>query len=182
MGKRETRMKGQEAAPGDTDKGGCAPVKRGRLQRRPEVEVAPAASSASARPQGRLSEPDIAMLCAAYASGATGELLIGLRQRVRVCTVMLPMQPNEQLAVAQMQRAGRQLRALRCDGRLYARRARLLGDAGKSHDALVIDSLEKGSRDQQVLLLDGTARRWRLREHFLEDAVTHTLSNIVMEA
>jgi hypothetical protein len=97
-----------------------------------------------------------------------------LRQHLRLLMVMLPPQKSEKLALAQMEQAGRQLRALRCDGWVYARRARLLLRS-KRRSALVIDSLEGGRRDQVVDFLDASEPRWHLREQFLEDDLTRAL-------
>jgi len=84
-----------------------------------------ATAAAAAAAAGPLSEDEVKALRAAYAAGARGAVLIGLRQVVRVVSVHLPEQTSEAESARQMGRAGARLRLLRCDGYIHVRRSLL---------------------------------------------------------
>ncbi len=72
-----------------------------------------------------LTEDEIEALRHGYKAGATGSVLLGLWGSSRLVTVMLPAQPRLETAVAQMARAAERLKAIRCNGYVYVRPARL---------------------------------------------------------
>jgi hypothetical protein len=75
--------------------------------------------------RGMLTDTEMEALVVIYAAGAKEDMLIGLRQHVRLLYLLLPGQPSETLTARQTERSARKLRALGCDGYIHVRRARL---------------------------------------------------------
>lgn len=135
------------------------------------VMVLPVSDGTRAAQQGFLSEDEVETLRAAYAGGARGSVLIGLRQVVRALSVLLPEAASEAAGAGQMAQAGARLRRLGCDGYVHARRARVRLYGSRSGTsavaALLIDQrtaprlcsgtrptiAEPGEDEQRVLLL-----------------------------
>lgn len=127
--------------------------------------------------EGCFTETEIAFLCSTYRAGAAGDVLIGLRQRVRLLTLLLPARRSEREAALQMERAARRLRSLECDGYIHARRARLRRRQ-RLIPAVTITQLICGEEKQVIILLDGSAQRWTCREKYLTDELSHRLSAV----
>ena len=128
------------------------------------------------RPHGSLSASEIERLRAAYAAGATGHLLMGLRQQTRLLTVMIPVQDNQALMAHKMERYAARLRALRCDGYIHVRRVRLRRSAQEAIAAMLIEqSLLRPYRQQYIELDTGKNASGWLQDNRIEDAVSHAL-------
>ena len=135
-----------------------------------------AVDTEASRPQGALSVTEIDRLRAAYRAGATGHLLVGLRQQTRLLTVMIPVQDNQALMAHKMERYAARLRALRCDGYIHVRRIRLRRSAQEAMTAMLIDqSLLRQHRQQFVVLDTGSPASGWLQDNPIQDAVSHAL-------
>ena len=128
------------------------------------------------RLQGSLSVTEIERLRAAYCAGATGHLLVGLRQQTRLLTVMIPVQDNQALMAHTMKGYAARLRALRCDGYIHVRRVRLRHSSQKAIAAMLMEQFLLRQYSQQCIELDSQkpASGW-LQDNLLEDAVSHAL-------
>ena len=128
------------------------------------------------RPQGGLSVTEIERLRAAYRAGATGHLLVGLRQQTRLLTVMIPVQHSEALMAHRMEGYATRLRALHCDGYIHVRRIRLHHSSQEAMAAMLIEqSLLRQYRQQLIELDTGKpVSRW-FQDNLIEDAVSQTL-------
>lgn len=134
------------------------------------VEVPPS------RPQGSLSVTEIETLRAAYAAGATGHLLIGLRQQTRLLTVMVPVQDSEAQMAHRMETYAARLRALWCDGYIHVRRVRLRRSSHDMIAAMLMEQYLVCQCRQQFIEL-GTKKNasgW-LQDNPVQDAVSHAL-------
>jgi len=128
------------------------------------------------RLQGSLAVTEIERLRAAYCAGATGHLLVGLRQERRLLTVMVPVQDNQALMAHKMERYAARLRALRCDGYIHVRRVRLRRSSQEAIAAMLIEqSLLRQHRQQFVVLDTGKNASGWLQDNRIEDAVSHAL-------
>ena len=139
----------------------------------------------SIRATGPLTKGEIEGLRRAYVEGASGAVLIGMRSQTRVLTMQLPSRQTEQAAATLMERVAPKLRAMGCDGWLYARRVRLRNspDNGREDALLVDEALVEDSRhqrQQRLVSLSNPARRWRLEsDNCLNDAVSGALCRVL---
>lgn len=153
-------------------------MRRSSMKETP-VEGPFSVDSASHR-EGGFTAAELETLRAAFAHGAKGSLLVGLRRRRRLLTALLPPQPTQDAAALQMLRAAARLRALRCDGYLHARRARL---SGTPPLWVVVEERVEGIATQRLLPVEGGAPHPTVRgERRLRDRVTQALEAAFEEA
>ena len=128
------------------------------------------------RPVGRLNDEEIEELRLAYASGANGEVLIGMRRLTRLVPLYFPAQTDVYAAALLMQRSAERLKSYGADGYIFVRRAKLRSDSLRQRvSALVVDERIESEESQTVILLDDPKRRWRLQKNLMEDAVSRVL-------
>jgi len=140
------------------------------------MERQDAAEVPLSRQQGSLSIAEIETLRAAYSAGATGHLLVGLRQQTRLLTVMVPAQASEAQIAHRMEGYAARLRALRCDGYIHVRRIRLRRSAQEAMTAMLIEQYLLRQHRQQFIELDtGSPASGWLRDNPMQDAVSHAL-------
>ena len=135
-----------------------------------------AAEVPPSRQQGSLSVTEIETLRAAYSAGATGHLLVGLRQERRLLTVMVPVQSTEALMAHKMEGYAARLQALRCDGYIHVRCVRLRHSSHPTISAMLIEQYLLLQHRQQFVELNANknASGW-LQNAALQDAISQVL-------
>ena len=152
------------------------PASKREARTEPTMERQNAAEVPLSRQQGSLSVTEIETLRTAYAAGATGHLLVGLRQQIRLLTVMVPAQASEAQMAHRIEGYATRLRALRCDEYIHVRRVRLRRSSQEVIAAMLIEQYLLRQQRQQFVEL-GTKRNasgW-LQDNPVQDAVSQAL-------
>lgn len=127
-----------------------------------------------------LTKAECEALRQAYLRGATGSLLIGLRETLRIVTTMLPVVSTQDAAARQTVRAATKLKAMRCNGYVLARKRAFTvpGSSSRLRLALIIREHCSTHLAEKIIWLDEAGQAYAF-DSGLSDAATQALERIL---
>ena len=127
---------------------------------------------------GVLTQAECEALRQAYLRGAKGSVLIGLSGARRVVTTLLPRADAQEAAIRQMTRAAMKLKAMNCDGYVYATQVSFPVPDSYPKLALIVRERQATHRLGKIVWLDAPQQPYAF-EDGVSEAVTQLLDLIL---